>query len=546
MTYTAHKDTFARDSLPPKNQWPELIFELPELQYPKRLNCAAELLDKMVAGGHGERTVIRTLIDGRAYSCTYRQLLHRANRIARVLTEDLRLKPGNRVLLRAPNNPMMAACWFAVMKAGLVAVPTMPLLRATELRQIIDRAKVGAALCDLRLREELELAQAGCPRLKQVLYFNGDGPGSLEQKLSAKPPTFANVDTAADDVCLIAFTSGTTGQPKGTVHFHRDVLAMCDCFPRSCLKPTQNDIFCGTPPLAFTFGLGGLLCFPMRFGASTVLMERLTPDSLLATIEEFKATICFTAPTYYRQMASLVRNHKLKSLKKCVSAGEALPDSTRQLFREASGIEIIDGIGATEMMHIFISHTPERVRRGATGYAIPGYQARVIDDAGKPCAPGVVGRLAVKGPTGCRYLADERQKDYVICAGEMRGWNLTGDAYKMDADGYFYYQARTDDMIISAGYNIAGPEVEYALLQHPAVAECGVIGVPDAERGQIVMACVVLKSGYTGNAPMVKELQEFVKKTIALYKYPRSVQFVASLPRTETGKLQRFKLRQAG
>ena len=546
MAYTAHVDTFARDNLPPKNRWPDLMFELPQLQYPKRLNCAVELLDKMVAGGHGERPVIRTLIEGKAYSCTYRQLLDRANRIAWVLAEDMGLKPGNRVLLRAPNNPMMAACWFAVMKAGLVAVPTMPLLRATELKQIIDKARVGAALCDLRLREEMQLAQAGCPGMKQVLYFSDDGPGSLERKLEAKSAAFRNVDTAADDVCLIAFTSGTTGQPKGTVHFHRDVLAMCDCFPRSCLKPAQKDIFCGTPPLAFTFGLGGLLCFPMRFGASTVLMERLTPDTLLETIEKLRATICFTAPTYYRQMASLVRNYKLKSLKKCVSAGEALPDATRQLFKEASGIEIIDGIGATEMIHIFISHTPERMRRGATGYAIPGYQARVIDDEGEPCAPGVVGRLAVKGPTGCRYLADERQKDYVIAAGKMRGWNLTGDAYKMDADGYFYYQARTDDMIISAGYNIAGPDVEAALLQHPAVAECGVVGVPDVERGQIVKACVVLKSGYTGNAPMAKELQEFVKRTIALYKYPRSVQFVASLPRTETGKLQRFRLRQAG
>ena len=315
MAYTAHVDTFAGDSLPPKNQWPELMFELPELQYPRRLNCAAELLDKMVAGGHGERTVIRTLIEGKAYSCTYRQLLHRANRIARVLTEDMGLQPGHRVLLRAPNNPMMAACWLAVMKAGLVAVPTMPLLRATELKQIIDKAKVGAALCDLRLREEMELAQAGCRGMKQVLYFNGGGPGSLEQKLSAKASTFANVDTAADDVCLIAFTSGTTGQPKGTVHFHRDVLAMCDCFPRSCLKPTQNDIFCGTPPLAFTFGLGGLLCFPMRFGASTVLMERLTPDSLLATIEDFKATICFTAPTFYRQMAPFAKQQGVPLLR---------------------------------------------------------------------------------------------------------------------------------------------------------------------------------------------------------------------------------------
>ena len=541
MTYTAHVDTFARDNLPPKSQWPELRFELPELQYPARLNCAAELLDKMVALGHGERAVIRTLIDGKTYSCTYRALLDRANQIARVLTEDMLLRPGNRVLLRAPNNPMMAACWFAVIKAGLVAVPTMPLLRATELKQIIDKARVGAALCDLRLRDEMELAEAGCRGLKQVLYFNDGGPGSVEHKLAAKPAAFRNADTAADDVCLIVFTSGTTGRPKGTVHFHRDVLAMCDCFPRSCLKPTRDDIFCGTPPLAFTFGLGGLLCFPMRFGASTVLMERLTPDALLGAIQNFKATICFTAPTYYRQMAGLVRNHDLGSLKKCVSAGEALPDATRKLFKEASGIEIIDGIGATEMIHIFISHTPERVRRGAIGYVIPGYEAKVLDDAGRSCAPGVVGRLAVKGPTGCRYLADERQKDYV-----QDGWNLTGDACKMDADGYFYYQARTDDMIVSAGYNIAGPEVEAALLQHPAVAECGVVGMPDTERGRVVKAYVVLKYGYTGNEPMVKELQEFVKKTIALYKYPRSIQFVATLPRTETGKLQRFKLRQTG
>jgi len=545
MAYTAHVDTFARDNLPPQWQWPELVFELPELQYPRRMNCAAELLDSMVASGRGERNVIHSLVDGKSYACTYRQLLQRANRIAHVLTEDLGLKPGNRVLLRAPNNPMMAACWFAVIKAGLIAVPTMPLLRAAELRQIIAKAKVETALCDLRLREEMELAAAECADMKQLLYFNDGGPGSLEQRLSDKPTAFTNVATAADDVCLIAFTSGTTGKPKGTVHFHRDVLAMCDCFPRSCLKPAADDIFCGTPPLAFTFGLGGLLCFPMRFGASTVLMERLTPDELLATAAKFKATICFTAPTFYRQMAGLFGNHKLKSLKKCVSAGEALPDATRQLFKQASGIEIIDGIGATEMMHIFISHTPERVRRGATGYAIPGYQARVIDDAGKPCAPGVVGRLAVKGPTGCRYLADERQKDYVVAEGDMRGWNLTGDAYKMDADGYFHYQARTDDMIISAGYNIAGPEVEAALLLHPAVSECGVVGVPDVERGQIVKAWVVLKPGYTGNEPMLKELQEFVKKTIAPYKYPRAIQFAAELPRTETGKLQRFRLRQA-
>ena len=543
MPYTAHVDTFARDNLPPKSQWPELIFGLPELRYPARMNCAVDLLDRMIEEGYGERKAIHASIDGKAYACTYRQLAQRANRIARVLTEDMKLKPGNRVLLRAPNNPMMAACFFAVLKAGLIAVPTMPLLRAGELKQIIDKARVGAALCDVRLKDEMELAREQCRDLKQILYFNDDSPGSLETRLAGKSIEFSNADTAADDVCLIAFTSGTTGQPKGTMHFHRDVMAMCDCFPRSCLKPAPTDIFCGTPPLAFTFGLGGLLAFPLRFGASTVLLEKPSPDALLKTIQDFKATICFTAPTFYRQMAGQAKHYNIKSLKKCVSAGEPLPDATRQLFKEASGIEIIDGIGTTEMIHMFISHTPEAVRRGATGYAIPGYKAAVLDDNGKPCAPGVVGRLAVKGPTGCRYLADERQKDYVIRDGKMRGWNLTGDAYKADKDGYFFYQARTDDMIISAGYNISGPEVEMALLQHPAVAECGVIGAPDEERGRVVKACVVLKSGYTGNQDMVRDLQEFVKRAIAPYKYPRVVEFMSSLPRTETGKLQRFRLR---
>jgi 2-aminobenzoate-CoA ligase len=340
-------------------------------------------------------------------------------------------------------------------------------------------------------------------------------------------------------VALIAFTSGTTGKPKGTMHFHRDVMAMCDAFPRSCLVPAKDDVFCGTPPLAFTFGLGGMLAFPMRVGASTVLIEKHTPETLLETIGRYKATVCFTAPTMYRQMAGLAKGHDLRSLKKCVSAGEALPDATRQLFKEATGIEIIDGIGSTEMIHIFISHTPERVRRGATGYAIPGYRATVLDEEGRPCKPGVVGRLAVKGPTGCRYLADERQRNYV-----QNGWNVTGDAYLMDEDGYFYYQARTDDMIISAGYNIAGPEVEGALLAHPAVAECGVVGARDEARGtDIVKAFVVLKPGFGKDAAMVAALQEHVKQAIAPYKYPRAIEFRDSLPRTETGKLQRFKLR---
>jgi 2-aminobenzoate-CoA ligase len=538
MAYTAHVDTFVRDNLPPPGELPEFLFELPELRYPGRINCAAELLDRMVAAGHGDRPFLHALIGGRRYSCTYRQLLARANQIANVLVQDLRLVPGNRVLLRGPNNPMMAACWFGVIKAGCIAVATMPLLRAQELTQIIDKAAVGTALCDVRLRDELELAGGRCPSLKRVRYFNDGGPGSLEDLLERRSPEFRNVDTALDDPALIAFTSGTTGQPKGCVHFHRDVMAMCDCFPRSCLKPAKNDIFCGTPPIAFTFGLGGILCFPARYGASTVLSERLTPELLLQTVQDFRATILFSAPAFFRQMAGVAKNYDLSSLKKCVSAGEALPDATRQLFKQATGMEIIDGIGSTELIHMFIAHTPERVRRGATGYAIPGYRATVLDDEGRACPPGVVGRLAIKGPTGCKYLADDRQKTYV-----QNGWNITGDAYLMDGDGYFFYQARTDDMIIAAGYNIAGPEVESALLTHEAVAECGVVGAPDAERGTIVKAYVVLKPGFAGDQAMVKALQDHVKAAIAPYKYPRSIEFRDSLPRTETGKLQRFKLR---
>jgi 2-aminobenzoate-CoA ligase len=533
--YTAHVDTFALDNLPPRELWPELIFETPALQYPERLNCVVELLDKMVAAGHGERVAIRAP----RRVLTYGALLELVNRIARVLTEDLALVPGNRVLLRAPNNPMMAACWLAVVKAGLIAVATMPLLRARELITVIERARVNAALCDAGLKEEMELALQTCPQVQRVLYFNADGPASLEALQAAKPTEFAAVDTAAADVCIIAFTSGTTGVPKGTMHFHRDVLAICDCFPPACLQATPDDIFCGTPPLAFTFGLGGLLLFPLRVGASTVLIERLTPTLLLSAIEERRATICFTAPTFYRQMAPVAFEYDIASLKKCVSAGEALPVATRELWEKETGVRLIDGIGATEMLHIFISAAGEDIRSGATGKPIPGYRACVLDPKGRTLAPGKVGRLAVKGPTGCRYLADERQKSYV-----QNGWNLTGDAYLMDQDGYFWYQARTDDMIVSAGYNIAGPEVESALLMHPAVSECGVVGVPDEERGQLVKAVVVLKQGFAPGPEMAKTLQDFVKQTIAPYKYPRAVEFRDALPRTETGKLQRFKLRE--
>jgi len=538
MAYTAHLDTFARDNLPSREQWPDFIFELPELQYPPRLNCATALLDAAVERGWGERTAIMAP-DGLRW--TYADLLAHANRIARVLVEDLGLVPGNRVLLRAPNNPLHAACWFAVMKAGGIAVGTMPLLRAKELTDVITKAQVSHALCDARLAEELDAARPNCPMLATVALFGSGQPDGLDARAAAKPPTFANVDTAAEDTALIAFTSGTTGKPKGTMHFHRDVLAACACFPRSTLKASPDDLFTGSPPLAFTFGLGGLLLFPLSIGAATLLVERPAPEFLLPAIAKYRATVLFTAPTSYRAMAAEVKNHDLSSLRKCVSAGEALPAATRKLWQEATGIELIDGIGSTEMLHIFIAHDEAHAKPGATGRPIPGYRACVLDDAGKPVPPGVVGKLAVKGPTGCRYLADDRQASYV-----KDGWNYTGDAYLVDADGDFVYQARTDDMIVSAGYNIGGPEVEGALLLHPAVAECGVVGVPDPERGQIVAAFVVLKPGFAPDAAMTRELQDHVKREIAPYKYPRAVRYLAALPRTETGKLQRFRLRQAG
>ncbi len=532
MGYSAHIDTFARDHLPPRSEWPELVFSLPELQYPERLNCASELLDRMAAR-HPERLCLQ----GAGLCWSYAELLEQANRIAHVLTQDMGLVPGNRVLLRAPNHPMLVAAWFAVMKTGGIAVTTMPWLRAKELTEVVNKAQVSHALCDGRLREELEHARPNCPTLQQVVYW-GEG-GSLEARMAHKPTHFTNVETASDDTCLIAFTSGTTGQPKGCMHFHRDVLAICDTFGKHILRATPDDVFIGSPPLAFTFGLGGLVLFPMRIGASSVLLEKASPDLLLPAITEYRASVVFTSPTAYRAMAAQAQKFDLTSLRKCVSAGEPLPASTRKLWKEATGIELIDGIGATEMLHIFISHTEEEARPGATGKPVPGYQACVLDEAGQPLPPGRVGRLAVKGPTGCRYLADERQRNYV-----QHGWNITGDAYLVDEEGYFVYQARTDDMIVSAGYNIAGPEVEDALLLHPAVAECAVVGAPDAERGQIVKAYVVLRAGIEPSAALVKELQDFVKQKIAPYKYPRAIEFRESLPRTQTGKLQRYLLRK--
>ena len=537
-------DTFARDRLPPPERLPALVFSLPALQFPARLNCATELLDRWVASGQGDRAcVFGAAADGASIRWSYADLRREANRIARVLVEDLGVIPGHRVLLRGANSSMLAACWFAVVKAGAIAVGTMPLLRARELVAIVHKAQITHALCDARLAEELALARPQCPTLEQVLHFNC---GTLEDAAAGKPATFDNVDTASDDICVIAFTSGTTGQPKAAMHFHRDVMAAAACWPPHVLRAKPDDRVIGSPPLAFTFGLGGLLVFPLSIGASTVLVEKATPDAMLAAIAQYRATLCYTSPTAYRAMAANIGStpgaHDLTSLRKCVSAGEALPAATRKLWKDTTGIEIIDGIGSTEMFHIFISATEEQARGGATGHVVPGYEARVQDDDGNPLPPGKVGRLAVRGPTGCKYLDDERQTTYV-----QNGWNLTGDAYLVDpADGQFVYQARTDDMIISGGYNIAGPEVESALLLHPAVAECGVVGMTDEERGQIVKAFVVLRPGFAGDAAMAKTLQDFVKQTVAPYKYPRAVEFRAALPRTETGKLQRFRLRQGG
>ncbi len=546
MFRSAHTDTFTRESLPPPSQLPQLLFDAPVPRYPKRLNATVELLDRHVHAGRGDMIALRS--DDAV--CTYHQLYVRVNQIAHVLRNELKLVPGNRVLLRGPNNPMMAACWLGIVKAGLVAVATMPLLRARELVPVMEKARINAALCDVRLRDEFEIArtQAHCPELGPALWFNdGDGvaptPGSLDALCLRQPARYDACDTAIDDVAMIAFTSGTTGKPKGTMHFHRDVIASSDLFPRHVMRVAPDDIFCGTPPLAFTFGLGGLLCFPLRVGASTLLIERLTPESLLAAIDRHRVTACFTAPTFYRQMAALAPNYDLSSLRQCVSAGEGLPDATRRLWRDATGIEITDGIGSTEMFHMFIASSGAEVRPEAIGKVVPGYVARVVDESMNPVPAGTLGRLAVKGPTGCKYLADDRQRSYV-----EDGWNLTGDLFKMDADGYFFYQARSDDMIISAGYNIAGPEVESVLLLHEAVAECGVIGEPDEARGQIVKAYVVARPGmlakYGGEAALAKVLQDYVKTESAPYKYPRRIEFRDTLPRTETGKLQRFRLRQ--
>ena len=536
---SAHADSFARDHLPPPERLPLLdLSGTPETAaYPGRMNCATELIDRQA-----ERFGTRPAYHFGDQTWSYAELLEKANRVARVLAEDLGVVPGNRVMLRSANNPTYAACWLALQKVGAVAVATMPLLRSRELTYIADKARVRLALCDHRLSKELEETKARSAELETIVYWGGGGPGSLEALMAGKFGDFENLDTAADDVALIAFTSGTTGQPKGCMHCHRDILAICDTFSRYVLRPDEGDVFAGSPPLAFTFGLGANLAFPMHAGAATVLFEQFTPQSLMETIARHRVSVLFTAPTGYRAMTDLVPDHDLSSLKKCVSAGETLPAATYLAWERATGIKIIDGLGSTEMLHIFIACAGDDIRPGATGKAIPGYQARVLDDQGAPLGPGEIGRLAVRGPTGCRYLDDaERQATYV-----QGGWNLTGDAYLVDEEGYFWYQARTDDMIISAGYNIAGPEIEAVLLEHPKVLECAVVGAPDPERGEIVKAFVVLRHQGDANEATAAELQDFVKAEIAPYKYPRSIAFRDALPKTQSGKLQRFRLRESG
>jgi 2-aminobenzoate-CoA ligase len=529
---TGHVDTFAADRLPPPDEWPDLRFELPEVRYPAWLNCAEELLDRTIERFGADRPCLRTPEE----TWSYGETRDRVDRIARLLVDELGVVPGNRVVLRGPNNAWLAACWLAVLKAGGVVVTTMPLLRPRELTPVLERSAPTVALCDHRFLDDLVATDPDLP----VVPYGGDGADDLVARIAACEPGFEAVRTAADDVALIAFTSGTTGDPKGCVHAHRDVLAIADTFSARIIKPTPEDLFTGSPPLAFTFGLGQLLIFPLRVGASTLLLEQGTPPLLAAAIAEHGATVCGTAPTAYRAMLQL-DDLDLSSLRRGVSAGETLPASTWEAFHERTGLALIDGIGATELLHIFISAADDDIRPGATGLPVPGYEARIVDDEGQPVPDGTIGRLAVRGPTGCRYLADPRQRGYV-----QDGWNLTGDAFLRDEDGYFWYQARADDLIISSGYNIAGPEVEDALLAHPDVQEAAVIGVPDEQRGELVKAFVVLREQAAATDETASLLQEHVKRTIAPYKYPRALEFRDALPRTQTGKLQRFRLREGG
>jgi 2-aminobenzoate-CoA ligase len=529
---SGHVDDFCARNFPPSELLPQIFYSRPELQYRNRLNCASELLDKAVGTGWGLRNAL--IYEGRKW--TYAQLLTESNRIANVLRDELGLTPGNRVLLRSANNPRLVASWFGVLKAGGVVVCTSPLLRVRELNAIAEKAQISLALTDARVSSDCKEAF----HHGRVLEFNSDEDDSLDRLAATAPEQFTNHDTSGADAALLAFTSGTTGKPKATIHTHRDVMAGTDCFSKFILEPSPDDIFVGSPPLAFTYGLGGVLLFPIRHGCSTVLLEKTSPRDLLTAIERHGVTVCFTAPTAYRAMLKELAPQQVRSLRKCVSAGETLPRSTFDQWLARTGIKIIDGIGSTEMFHIFISATEEEIRPGSTGKAVPGYEATVLDDAGDPLPPGEIGHLAVRGCTGCKYLDDlDQQHKYV-----RSGWNVTGDSYKMDADGYFWYQARTDDMIVSSGYNISGIEIEHVLLDHKKVSECAVIGVPDEDRGQLVKAFIVPAVGISPCDELKKELQDWVKSQIAPYKYPRAVEFVSTLPKTTTGKLQRFQLRQ--
>ncbi|WP_084714084.1 AMP-binding protein [Streptacidiphilus rugosus] len=531
LSPSAHVDAFCRDRLPPFEQWPELLFELPELAYPDRLNCAGALLDDTIARLGPDRRCLVTPTE----QWSYGELRTRVDRLAELLTQDLGLVPGNRVLLRGPNTPWLVACWLAVLKAGGVVITTMPLLRAGELAEVCEIGRPSLALCDHRFLDELTGARV--PGLT-VLAYGGDDQADLTVRSGAKEGRFDAVPTAADDVALIAFTSGTTGRPKATLHFHRDVLANADTFSRHVLAPEPDDLFTGTPPLAFTFGLGGLVVFPLRVGAASLLVEQATPAELAHQVSRHQVTVLFTAPTAYRAILSAGLAGHLSGLRRCVSAGESLSESLWREFHAATGHRLIDGIGATEMLHVFISAADKDIRPGATGRPVPGYRAAVVDREGNPVPDGQPGLLAVKGPTGCRYLDDERQTEYV-----RNGWNITGDTYVRDREGYFWFQARSDDMIVSSGYNIAAPEVEHALAGHPDVADCAVTSAPDLRRGAVVKAYVVLRDGAPAGAETVRALQDHVKQRIAPYKYPRSVEFLSELPRNSSGKVNRGQLR---